>query len=246
MTLNLKWLGFDYGQCMMDPGGLRNPLMFGEILRELGRPEEIAEKIYRYHRMKETYITYGFIKEGHRPEILEYVFDGDEEAMALFNKLEIELLLLGKGLTEILPWLREQGIKLDIVAEGKKTMGPITSDAVWTFLEVHGLRHYFDNMYTPARKVNLTDGSIDNSTQGRDKTSGTLYDYIIEDLGKQGIKVDECAMIGDKLTTDIEQPRKRGFHTIQFTGYIDMGSSEFAEYKVNNFLELKDFVRGIK
>jgi len=51
-------------------------------------------------------------------------------------------------------------------------------------------------------------------------------------------------MIGDKLTTDIEQPRKRGFHTIQFTGYIDMGLSEYAEYRVHSFLELKDLIKG--
>lgn len=66
MTLNLRWLGFDFGQCMSDPVGLRNPLMFGGIMRELGRLEEIAERIHRYHRMKETYGTYGYIREGPR------------------------------------------------------------------------------------------------------------------------------------------------------------------------------------
>lgn len=246
MTLNLRWLGFDYGQCMMDPVGLRNPVMFGEIMRELGRPEEIAETMHRYRRMKETYGTYGFIKEGHKPEILEYVFDGDEEAMALFDKYEIGLLLPGKGFVETLPWLREQGIRMDIVAEGKKTLGPITSVAILPFLQNNGLTQYFGYLYMPMGKINLADSSVDLSCQGKDKTSGTLYEYIIEDLAKQGIKVDECAMIGDKLTTDIEQPRKRGFHTIQFTGCVDMGSSEYAEYRVNSFLELKDFVRGIK
>ena len=42
MTLYLKWLGVDFGQCIMDPRGLRNPLVFNDIMKELGRPEEIA------------------------------------------------------------------------------------------------------------------------------------------------------------------------------------------------------------
>jgi len=87
MTLNIKWLGVDFGQCIMDPSVLRNPLMFGEIMRDLGRPEEIAERIHRYRRMKEKYQNYSLIKEGHRPEIREYILlrwkDGIQEVSAL-------------------------------------------------------------------------------------------------------------------------------------------------------------------
>lgn len=125
-------------------------------------------------------------------------------------------------------------------------MGPITSVPVWSFLQNNGLTQYFGYLYMPMGKIDLADKSIDLSCQGKDKTSGTLYDYLVEDLAKHAIKVDECAMIDDKLTTDIEEPRKRGFHAIQFTGYIDYGSSEYAEYKVKSFLQLKDFVRGPK
>jgi len=78
MALNIKWLGVDFGQCIMDPKGLRNPLMFGEIMRDMSKPEQINEKIHKYRRMKEKYVTYGFLKEGHRPEIQEYVLDGDK------------------------------------------------------------------------------------------------------------------------------------------------------------------------
>ena len=34
--MDVKWVGFDFGQCIMEPGGLRNPLLFGEIYKELG------------------------------------------------------------------------------------------------------------------------------------------------------------------------------------------------------------------
>ncbi len=244
--LRLRWLGVDFGQCLMSPSGLRNELNFGSIMKDLGRPDEIAEKIRRYRRLKEKYGSMGAIKEGHRNEILEYVFDGDTEAMAVFGKYETELLSLGRGAVDTLPWLRDQGIELDLVAEGKKTLGPITSHQVFTFLRVKGLTQYFRFVTMPIGKTDLLDFSTDLSCEGKTKESGTLWDCVIEDLTKRGFKIDECAVIGDKLVTDIEPTRKRGFHTIQFAGYVDGGDSADAEYKVYSWSELKDFVVGVK
>jgi FMN phosphatase YigB (HAD superfamily) len=246
MKLNIKWLGVDFGQCIMDPSGLRNPLMFGEIMRELGRPEEIAERIHRYRRMKEKYQTYSLIKEGHRPEIREYVFDNDAEAWELFAEYEQRLLMPAEGIADTLAWLREQGIICDVVAELKKTLGPIGSDHVTMFLRRQGLSRYFDYFYSPSGRVRLRDGKADFGCKGKDKTSGTMYDYLLEDLARRGIDIDECAIIGDKPSTDIEPSRRRGFHTIQFTGYIDMGCSEHAEYRVESFPQLRGFVTGVK
>ena len=245
MTLYLKWLGVDFGQCIMDPRGLRNPLVFNDIMKELGRPEEIAMRIHRYHRMKEKYLTYSIIKEGHKDEILDFVFDGDEEAMQIFSRKEQEELMVAEGLEEALQYLRSEGIICDVVSELKKTLGPVGTDVITTFLERKGIIKYFDYFYSPQGKLNLGDNSIDFGVKGKDKALGTMYDYLVEDLAKRGIKVGEAAMVGDKLTTDIEQPRKRGFHTIQFTGYIDMGLSEYAEYRVHSFLELKDLIKGV-
>jgi len=42
------------------------------------------------------------------------------------------------------------------------------------------------------------------------------------------------AMVGDKIATDIAPAKKRGFITIQYTGYVDMGPSE-ADYRIYNF-----------
>jgi len=246
MTLNIKWLGVDFGQCLMDPRGLRNPLMFGEIMRDLGRPEEIAERIHRYRRMKEKYQNYSLMKEGHRPEIREYVFGNDDEAWELFSEYEQRLLMPADGIADTLAWLREQGIICDVVAELKKTLGPIGSDHVTMFLQRQGLSQYFDYFYSPSGRVRLSDGKADFGCQGKDKTSGTMYDYLLEDLARRGINIDECAIIGDKLSTDIEPSRRRGFHTIQFTGYIDMGPSEYAEYRVESFPQVKEFVKGVK
>lgn len=245
MTLYLKWFGFDYGQCIMDPSGLRGPLTFNDIMKEVGRPEEIAERLHRYRRLKEKYLAYTSIKEGHRDEILSFVFDGDEEAMRVFSRKEQEEWMPGDGLEEALQYLRSQGIICDVVAELKKTMGPIKSETVIQFLERRELTKYFDYFYSPQGRLDFRDNSTDFTVKGKEKATGEMYDYILEELARRGIKVEEAAMIGDKISTDIEQPRKRGFHTIQYTGYIDMGSSEYAEYKIKNFRELKELVKGV-
>ncbi len=54
-TMEVKWCGFDYGQCIMEPGGLRNPLVFGDIYKALGQPELISDKIRKYRILKEKY-----------------------------------------------------------------------------------------------------------------------------------------------------------------------------------------------
>ena len=70
MITGVKWCGFDFGQCLMDLSGLRNYLVVGDVCKELGEPELIAERIHRYRVLKEKYGSYGAIKEGHRDEIL--------------------------------------------------------------------------------------------------------------------------------------------------------------------------------
>ena len=36
MAIEVKWLGIDFGQCMMDPTGLRNHLVVGDVSKEMG------------------------------------------------------------------------------------------------------------------------------------------------------------------------------------------------------------------
>jgi len=162
--------------------------------------------------------------------------------MALFDMYERQLLDTAEGLADTLAWLREQEIVCDVVAELKRTLGAVGADQVSSFLQARGLLKYFDYFYSPQGKLGLKDSTVDTGCKGKDKASGTLYDYLVIDLAKRGFKVDECSMIGDKITTDIEQPCKRGFHTIQFTGVVDYGDSEFAEYKVKSFPEIKQFI----
>jgi hypothetical protein len=246
--LRLKWLGVDYGMSLMSPYGLRNELNFGSIMKDLGKPEQIAEKIHRYRRLKEKYGSYNALKQGHREEILEYVFDGDQEAMDVFTRYETELLIPGKDVVHTLPWLRDQGIVLDIVAEGIKTLGRISPHQILIFLAQKRFTQYFRYIFTPLGRIDLADSKlgIDLSCQGKTKEAGTLWDYLVDDLTKQGFKINECAIIGDRPLTDIEPTRKRGFRTIQFAGIKDWGNSPDAEYKIYSWSELRDFVVGVK
>jgi len=246
MVIEAKWAGFDFGQCLMDPSGLRNYRVIGDVCKEIGEPELIDERILRYRVLKEKYGSYGAIKEGHRDEILSYVFENNKEAMEIFGVKEQEHLKVAPGTEEALQYLRDQGVERAVVAELKKTLGPIGTDIVTRFLKNKGLLHYFDELVSPQGSVNLRDGSVDLRYKGKTKEEGTLYDELSKDLFKRGIATSEAVMIGDKLWTDISPAKKRGFKTIQFIGYINYGSSEDADFVISDFRELKEIIKGVK
>jgi FMN phosphatase YigB (HAD superfamily) len=242
MVMEVKWCGFDFGQCVQNPGGLRNPLVFGDICKEMGKPELIPEKIRRYRILKEKYGSYGRIKEGHRDEINSYVLDGDPRGAELFFEKEQEYLALGDGVVDALEYLRAEGIELQLVSEMKKTLGPVGTDFISAFLRRTGLVQYIKQMITPQGKVNLEDNSLDPRYKGTSKKNGTLYDILVQELKEKGIEPHEAAMVGDKPETDIDPAHDRGFKTIQYTGYIDLGKSK-ADAVIASFHEIKTLLR---
>jgi FMN phosphatase YigB (HAD superfamily) len=241
-TMEVKWCGFDYGQCIMEPGGLRNPLMFGDIYKDLGKPELIPEKIRRYRILKEKYGSYGRIKEGHRDEIYSFVLDDDQEAIALFSEKEQQFLDMGEGLEDALAYIQAQGIELQVVSEMKKTLGPVGTDIVSKFLKRRGLVKYFGELVTPQGKIDLKNDSVDPRYKGFTKKEGTLYDVLAQELKERGIEPHEAVMVGDKPETDIDPAHDRGFKTIQYTGFIDLGPSK-ADIVINSFSELKTILK---
>jgi len=245
MPIEIKWCGIDFGQCLMDPSGLRNYLVIGDVCKELGEPELVDERIHRYRVLKEKYGSYGAIKEGHRDEILRYVFDNKAEAMEIFSLKEQEHLRPAEGAEDTLIYVRDQGISTAVVAELKKALGPVGSDIVTRFLKSKGLLQYFDEMITPQGQVNLRDGSEDLRYKGKTKEAGDLYDELAKDLLMRGVKTSEAVMIGDKIWTDITPAKERGIKTIQYIGYINYGPSE-ADFVISHFHELKEIMSGVK
>lgn len=239
--LEVKYCGFDFGQCIQNPGGLRNPLVFGDICKELGTPERIPETVRRYRVLKEKYGTYGRIKEGHRDEISSFVLDGDPRATGLFAEKEQEYLDMAEGLVDALDYLDAQGFRLQVITEMKKTLGPVGTDFISTFLKRRGLVKYLKELVTPQGKINLEDDYLDLKYKGKSKKDGSIYVVLIQDLKEQGIEPHEAAIIGDKPETDINPAHDLGFKTIQYTGYIDLGESN-ADFVIDSFTELKNIV----
>jgi len=240
--MEVKWCGFDYGQCIMEPGGLRNPLLYGNLYKALGKPELIPDKIRKYRVLKEKYGTFSLIKEGHRDEIYSFVLDDDQEAIDLFGQLEQDLLDMGDGLEGALDYLQTQGIELQVVSEMKKTMGAVGTDIVSRFLKRRSLVKYFKELITPQGKITLEDNSIDLKYKGFTKKEGTLYDVLAQELKERGIEPHEAVMVGDKPETDIDPAHDRGFKTIQYTGFIDLGESK-ADMVIHSFDELKKILK---
>jgi FMN phosphatase YigB (HAD superfamily) len=166
--------------------------------------------------------------------------------MEIFSLKEQEHLRVAPGTEEALQYLRDQGIERAVVAELKKTLGPIGTDIVTQFLQNKGLLEYFDVLITPQGSVDLRDGSVDLRYKGKTKEEGTLYDELSQDLLKRSIRTLEAVMIGDKLWTDISPAKKRGFKTIQYIGYINYGSSQDADFVISDFRELKNIVKGVR
>jgi FMN phosphatase YigB (HAD superfamily) len=241
-VMDVKWAGFDFGQCIMEPGGLRNPLVFGDIYKKLGRPELIAERVHRYRVLKEKYGSYGAIKEGHRDQIHSYVLGGDPRAIELFSEMEQRHLDTGEGLADTLEHLQKLGIELQVVSEMKKTLGPVGTDIVSRFLKNRGLVTYFRQLVTPQGKIDLVDETVDQRYLGHTKESGAIYDVLAEELAERGIRPQEAVMVGDKPSTDIDPAHDRGFKTIQYTGFVDLGPSK-ADLRIHSFAELKTILR---
>lgn len=242
---NIKWLGIDYGQCLMTPSSLRNPRMFGDIAKLVGKQEMIPVWIDRMRRLKEKYKSYSGIKEGHKDEIESWVLDNDHEAYEIFNQKEQELLSLAPGAYEFIIWLSDQGIKPWIVSELKKTLGRVGSDAITRFLMNKEIIQYFEYFVTPQGKMDLATGERHEGYEGTSKKSGTLYDLLLKELAEQGIEPKDCVMIGDNLSTDIIPPKERGFITIQYTGHIDMGTCDSTDYCAKDWFEVKEIVEKL-
>lgn len=241
----VRWVGIDFGQCLMSPSTLRNPHIFGDIGKILGKHEMIPIWIERMRRLKEKYGTYTMLKEKHRDEIESFVFDNDPQPYEIFKQMEQKLLSIAPGAEEFLEWLNEEGIKPSIISELKKTLGPVGDDIITAFLINKGILKRFKYFITPQGKIDLETDKRFYEYKGTSKESGTLYDQLILDLRKEGISPQECVMIGDKQQTDIIPPKKKGFITIQFTGHVDEGQCEYSDYYAKTFFEVKEIIEKL-
>lgn len=245
MVLEAKWVGIDFGQTLCDSSPERTYWMIGDTSKELGEPELIDVRCHRWRTMREKYELWSYVKEKHRDEITSYVFDGHPEAAEIFSRMEQKYTKVADGALDAIRYLRDQGIEVSVVAELRRTFGPIGTDQVSRFLKAQNVIDYFDELISPQGKVNLRDNSVDPRYKGFSKEEGSLYDVLAEDLASRGIKTSEAVMVGDKEWSDLTPAQKRGFKAIHYIGFIYHSPSN-ADFTIRHFSELKNLIKGVK
>ena len=242
MTLAVKWMGIDMGECLMDVTPRRGHSLAGDTAKLIGQPGLTEQSTHRWRVLREKYGSVPVVLERHKTELIEYLFDGNEEAARAFLEVEQEYLRLAPGAKEALACLRDQGMRLSVVTAAKSTLGPIEKATEVTFLRRHDVLQYFDEVVTPLGRLRLSDGAVDERYRGTSKEEGTIYDVLVEDLASIGIEPSEGLMMGDKEWTDIAPAKQRGLKTILYAGYICRGPTA-ADAVAHRFSELKEIVR---
>jgi FMN phosphatase YigB (HAD superfamily) len=242
LILEVKWCGFDYGETIMNSENLTNALVLGDIYKTLGKPERIPDKIRKYRILKEEYGNYPQIHEGHKDELFEFVLDNDPEAIAVYKQKEQEVMSTQEGAEDALVYLCSEGIEVYMVSEMKQSPDPLGKDAISRFLKRQRIEKYFDGLITPVGKIDFRTNTVDLKYKGSTKAEGTIYDLIAQELIERGIKPHEAVMVGDRPETDITPAHRRGFKTIQYTGFINKGKTE-ADAVIKSFEELRTIVR---
>lgn len=245
MVIKAKWVGFDFGQTLLDSSPERTYWMIGDTSKELGEPEKVEARCHRWRMMKEKYGTYPEIKEKHRDEIATYVFDNRDKAGEIFKRIEQKYLKVADGAVDALEYLKGEGIEISVVSEMKRTLGAIGTDMVSSFLTNHNIVDYFHELICPQGKINFRDGTVDLKYKGTSKEEGDLYDVLKEDLLNRGIKTSEAVMVGDKEWSDLTPAQKRGFKAIHYTGFV-LHSPSNADYKIRHLSELKKIIKGVE
>lgn len=235
----IRWCGFDYGETLMDPSGLRNSLLWGDVYKSVGRPELAADKVHAYRVLREAYGEYYTVKEAHRHEVFTFVMGGDDQAQQAFMEAEPRLLGHGDHVHEALQALSDAGIVLDVVSELIRTVGPIDQNVILRFLTAHDLRRFFRFLVTPLGKIDVATGTlVDERYRGHTKGDGTIYDVLVQDLAEQGISTREAVMVGDRPSTDIVPAHARGLRTVQYAGYSHRAQSPAADALIDDFRDL--------
>jgi FMN phosphatase YigB (HAD superfamily) len=243
VTLRIRWMGVDMGECLMDVTPRRAHLLTGDTARELGHPEKAEASCHRFRVMIEKYGSVPVVLERHKDELLRYVFDGEPAALDTYLRVEQEYLWLAPGAAQALASLRDRGIELSVVTAARTGGQSFQESAEYRFLLQHDVLQYFSSIVSPRGKLRLEDGAIDERYVGTSKEQGTIYTVLAADLEERGIRPDEAVMMGDKEWTDIEPAKQRGFKTILYTGYIRRGPT-VADMVIQRFDELPTLLWG--
>ena len=95
----------------------------------------------------------------------------------MLGTIIITVLMLMIPSIQAIEYLRNIGIEVSIVAELKRTLGPISKDVVMEFLRYQNIMQYFDELITPQGKINIRSGTVDPKYIGKSKDKEDYYNY---------------------------------------------------------------------
>ncbi|ADC64279.1 Haloacid dehalogenase domain protein hydrolase [Ferroglobus placidus DSM 10642] len=228
----VKWIGFDYGQCLMDSSNRKVEYWMAAVFidEEKERPGIINEKVKLYNELIEKYGDFRRLHEKGRHEVEEKVLENNPCLIKRYYEVEQKLLKPADGAEDALRYLKKKGYVLDVVSDMS------TVNVIINFLNNYNLRHFFSNIYSPIGVVRES-GEIDESFKGVSKEDGSLYEKLKEDLERRGIDVSEAVMVGDHPVKDVEMAKKYGFITVHYD--VKGKPSDKADYVISHFSELK-------
>ena len=233
--MKIKWVGFDFDQCIMDSRNRKVEYWMAAVFidEEKERAGIIDEKVGLYRELIEKYGDFRRLHEKGRHEVEEKVLENNPCLIRRYYEVEQKLLKPADGIYEALRHLKSRGYRIDVVSD----MAAINT--IVSFLNNYNLRNFFSNIYSPAGVVR-EDGQIDDSFKGVSKEDGSIFERLREELEEQDISASEAVIVGDHPVKDIEMARKYGFVTIHYAAKEK--PSELADHVITDFRQLIDIL----
>ena len=244
MLSDVKWFGIDFAFTIMNPLTLHHSVVIPEMYRRLGRPTEGPRRLEMWYKLRDSmgspsdlpHQKVRLLKEYNRDRFLAEVFDNDPDAIDLYAEMEAIERKPPEDLKGALEYLKRKGKSLSVVSEVFGVKGTLTVSAS---VRAHRIIGLLDEIITPAGRF-TPDGKLLDETAftGTSKKDGTIYERIGVYLDSKGIRAGQRAMVGDDPKLDVEFAKKWGFVTIQYTGVIDRGGSDKADYSLARWSDL--------
>jgi|Deesub1362A_J573_1020465.scaffolds.fasta_scaffold00036_25 FMN phosphatase YigB (HAD superfamily) len=233
---DVRWIGFDYGQCLMDSSRRKIEYWMAVVFIDLEkeRPGIIDEKVKLYKELMDKYGSYPRLQEKGRDEIHSLILEDDSCLIRKYYDSELKFLKPAEGVVDALKYLKKLGKEISIVTD----MGSgYALEVIKNFLNTYDLRGFFTDIISPAGAIRQ-DGSLDEYYKGSNKEDGSIFDRLSEELKNKGINPSQAAIIGDHPIKDVYQSKKRGFITIHYTP--KKRETTEADYTITHFSQLKD------
>ncbi len=241
--MRIRWYGFDFGETIMNPFTLHQGALIRRVYSDLGKAEEAEVHVQKWYKLRDSFGSAGeapelrvrLVKQYAKSRIYSEVLDNNKEAIRLFEKGEAEGFTPAEGIKLALVRLGKNGTVPAIVSESSETAA---TQAITRFLDVRGLSALISEIITPAGRFSVNGKLLDSGFAGKTKKAGTIYDELRAYLRRLGTRTEEAAIVGDDPVLDIASAKQRGFVTVQYTGIINRGPSEMADFIIDDWSRL--------